>query len=95
MILTAFDLKFDETKDEIPLGACRPVKKMKKSNVQEVDHQKVKKQKNNVEKVDPTKVEKQTLSKKWTHKTYINHRKSTNWHKVHPPELVYQSLDFS
>ena len=32
MILTAFDGKFDEKKDEIPPGACRPPNKLKKSN---------------------------------------------------------------
>ena len=33
MILTAFDMKFDEKKDEIPPEACRPLKKLKKNNV--------------------------------------------------------------
>ena len=36
MILTAFDVKFHETKDELPLGACRPLKKLKKNNVEKV-----------------------------------------------------------
>ena len=43
MILTAFDGKFDEKKDEIPPGACRPPNKLKKNNVDKVDHQKVEK----------------------------------------------------
>ena len=42
MIVTPFDGKFDEKKDEIPPRVCRPLKKLKN---------------NNVEKVDPTKVE--------------------------------------
>ena len=41
MILTAFDGKFDETKDEIPPGACRLPNKLKKNNVDKVDHQQV------------------------------------------------------
>ena len=53
MILTAFDGKFDETKDEIPPGACRLQNKLKKNNVDKVDHQKV---------------EQKTMSKKWTPK---------------------------
>ena len=57
MILTAFDLKFHETKDEIPPRACRPSTKTEKNYVQEVDHQKVKQQ-NNLEKVDTHKAEK-------------------------------------
>ena len=32
MILTAFDGKFHETKDELPPEACRPSKKLKKNN---------------------------------------------------------------
>ena len=44
MILTAFDGKLDEKKDEIPPGACRPPNKVKKHNVDKVDHQKVEKQ---------------------------------------------------
>ena len=31
MILTAFDGKFDEKKDEIPPGACRPQRSYKKT----------------------------------------------------------------
>ena len=31
MILTAFDVKFHEKKDEIPPEACRPLKKLKKT----------------------------------------------------------------
>ena len=60
MILTAFDVKFREKKDELPPRACRPLKKLKK---------------NNVGKVDPKKVEKKTMSKKWVHRlsyTFIN-----------------------
>ena len=53
MILTAFDGKFDETKYEIPPGACRPPNKLKK---------------NNAEKEDLQKVEKKSMSKKWTPK---------------------------
>ena len=41
MILTAFDGKFHEKKDELPPGACRPLKKQKKNNVDKVDHQQV------------------------------------------------------
>ena len=40
MILTAFDVKFHETKDEIPPEVCRPLKKLKQINVQKVDPQK-------------------------------------------------------
>ena len=60
MILTAFDRKFDEKKNEIPPEACRPFKKLKKNNVEKVDPQKVGKssKKNNVEKVDHQQVEK-------------------------------------
>ena len=39
MILTAFDLKFQEKKDELPPGACRPSKKLKQNNVEQVDFQ--------------------------------------------------------
>ena len=42
MMLTAFDGKFHETKDEIPPGACRPLKKVTKNNVEKVDPQKSK-----------------------------------------------------
>ena len=49
MILRAFDVKFDEKKDELPPRACRPLKKSNKNNVDNVDHQKV--EKNNVEHV--------------------------------------------
>ena len=41
MILTAFDGKFHEKKDELPPEACRPPNKLKKNNVDKVDHQKV------------------------------------------------------
>ena len=53
MILTAFDVKFHEKKDEIPPEACRPSKKLKESNV---------------EQVDPQQVETKTMSNKWTPK---------------------------
>ena len=43
MILTAFDWKFHEKKDELPPEACRPPNKLKKNNVDKVDHQKVEK----------------------------------------------------
>ena len=43
MIPTAFDVKFHETKHEIPPRACRPLKKLKKNNVDKVDPQKVEK----------------------------------------------------
>ena len=43
MILTAFDWKFHEKKDELPPKACRPPNKLKKNNVDKVDHQKVEK----------------------------------------------------
>ena len=49
-------MKFQEKKDEIPPGACRPPNKLKKNNVDKVDHQKV--EKNNVVKVGPKKLEK-------------------------------------
>ena len=52
MILTPFDGKFDETKDEIPPGACEPPNKLNNKWVK-VDHQKV---------------EKTTMSKKWSKK---------------------------
>ena len=42
MILTAFDGKFKEKKDEIPPRARRPSKKLKKNNVEKVNPQKVK-----------------------------------------------------
>ena len=45
IILTAFDVEFHEKKDEIPPEVCRPLKKLKKNNVEKVDPQKVKKQK--------------------------------------------------
>ena len=51
MILTAFDGKFHEQKDEIPPRACRPSKTLNKNNVQGLDLQQV---------------EKQKMSKKWT-----------------------------
>ena len=66
MILTAFDWKFHEKKDELPPKACRPPNKLKKNNVDKVVHQKF--EINNVAKVDPHKVEKKTMSKKWTPK---------------------------
>ena len=44
MILSAFDVTFDENKDEIPPRARRPPKKLETKNVQEVSLQKVKKQ---------------------------------------------------
>ena len=56
MILSAFDEKLDEKKDEIPPDACRPSEKLKKNNLQEVDPQKVKR--NSVQKVDPKKLKK-------------------------------------
>ena len=43
MILTAFDVKFHEKKNEIPPRACRPAKKLKKNNVEKVNPQKVEK----------------------------------------------------
>ena len=43
MILMAFDRKFNEKKDEIPPGACGPQNKLKKNNVDKVDHQQVEK----------------------------------------------------
>jgi hypothetical protein len=33
--MTAFDVKFDETKDEIPPKTCRPSKKSQKSEMPE------------------------------------------------------------
>ena len=49
MILTAFDVKFQEKKDELPPGACRLSNKLKKNNVDKVDPLK---SKQNVEKVE-------------------------------------------
>ena len=43
MILTPFDGKFDEKKDEIPPGACRPSNKLPKNNVEKVDPKKAEK----------------------------------------------------
>ena len=62
MIMTAFDGKFDDKKDEIPPGACRPPNKLKENNVDKVDHQKVGK-KNNVEQVGPKKLKKNNVDK--------------------------------
>ena len=45
MILTAFDVKFRETKNEIPPGACRPPKKLNKKRCRKSAPPKVKKQK--------------------------------------------------
>ena len=53
MILKAFDVKFHDKKDEMPPGACRPSKMLKKNNVEKVNPQKV--EKNNVDKMGPTK----------------------------------------
>ena len=61
MILTAFDGKFHETKDEIPPGACRPLKNICLKMSKKWTPKKLKK--NNVEKVDPTKVEKKQCRK--------------------------------
>ena len=47
MILTAFDVKFHENKNEIPPEACRPLKKLKTNNVENLGPKKVKKTKNN------------------------------------------------
>ena len=41
MILTAFDVKFHEKKDEIPPEACRPLKNLKKNIVEKANPQKV------------------------------------------------------
>ena len=76
-ILTAFAGKFNEKKDEITPGACRPPNKLKKEQWVKVDHHSV--EKNNVEKVGPPKVEKKqwvkvgpkklkkTMSIKWVY----------------------------
>ena len=40
MILTAFDVKFNEKQNELPPEACRPSNKPKKNNVVKVDPQK-------------------------------------------------------
>ena len=64
MILTPFDRKFDEKKDELPPGACRPPNKLKKTMSKQWALKKLKK--NNVEKVGPIKLKKQ-MSKKWVH----------------------------
>ena len=54
MILTAFDVKFHVKKDEIPPGACRPSKKLKKTMPKKWTSKKLKKQ---------------TMSKKWVKKS--------------------------
>ena len=51
MIMTAFDVKFRGRKDGKPPRACRPLKKLKKNDVEKVDLEKVKK--NNVDKEGP------------------------------------------
>ena len=56
MILTALEGKFDEKKDELPPGTCRPLKKLKKAMSKKRVLKKLKK--NNVEKVGPTKLKK-------------------------------------
>ena len=43
VILTAFDGKVHDKKDELPPKACRPSKKLKQNNVEKVDSQKVEK----------------------------------------------------
>ena len=43
MILTAFDMKFHEKKDELPPEACRVLKKLKNKQWVKVYHQNVKK----------------------------------------------------
>ena len=43
MILTAFDVKFHKKKDEMPPEVCRPLKKLKQNNVEQVDSQQVNK----------------------------------------------------
>ena len=45
---------FQEKKDEIPPEACRPLKKLKQNNVEQVVPEQVKQ--NNVEEVDPQQV---------------------------------------
>ena len=49
MILTAFNMKFDETKDGMPPGACRPLKKLKTNSRNKTDPKQI--EKNNVEQV--------------------------------------------
>ena len=66
MILTAFDVKFSEKKDELPPGACRPSKKLETNNVHEVDHQQVKNKKTMSKQWTP-KQPKKTMSNKWVH----------------------------
>ena len=51
MILTAFDWKFHEKKDELPPEACRPQKHREKNNIEKVPPKKVKK--NNADKEGP------------------------------------------
>ena len=48
MSLTAFDVKFRDTKNGVPPGACRPSKSVKKNNVDKVDPQQVDKQISNL-----------------------------------------------
>ena len=43
MIMMAFDVKFRKKKDGMPPGACRPLKRLKKNNVDKVDPQKLQK----------------------------------------------------
>ena len=40
MILTAFQVKFDKKKDEMPPEVCRPLQNLKKNNVEKVDPKK-------------------------------------------------------
>ena len=78
MVLMAFVVKFHEKKDEIPPGACRPSKKLKKlcrtSGPRKSAQQKKQcrksgpqksRTKNNVEKVDPQNIHKSSKINKF------------------------------
>ena len=76
MILTAFDGKFDEKKDEIPPRACRPPNKLKKTISTKWTTNKLKK--NNVEKVRPKKLKKNNVEK-------LDGPQSPCWVTTRPP----------
>ena len=61
MILTAFDRKFDEKKDEIPPEACRPPNKLKKTMSTKWTTKKLKKTMS--KKLPPKKLKKNNVDK--------------------------------
>ena len=80
MILTAFDGKFHEKKDEIPPKACRPSKKLKKQ----------------CRASGPQKVRKKTMSKKWTpeksEKNNVEKVDSYTFTYFHMPSYTFKNL---